>query len=148
MVGKTVQFMGLSDQDRASMTPAPELVEGDHVELQVRRGDGKTQTLSLPPAAARIVAELLSRLLDGERVALLIEEQELSPAEASALLGISRPLVVHRMDIGDLPFRYVGTHRRALLKDVLALKARIDVQQQALKALAEDAEDLMVQYGL
>ena len=36
----------------------------------------------------------------------------------------ARPLVVHRMDIGDLPFRYVGKHSRASLKDVLALKER------------------------
>ncbi|WP_435369988.1 hypothetical protein, partial [Acinetobacter baumannii] len=66
------------------------------------------------------VETLLSRLLNGERVAVLTEDQELSPTDASVILGISRPLVVHRMDIGDLPFRYVGKHRRASLKDVLA----------------------------
>ncbi|MEH2624803.1 hypothetical protein V1292_002858 [Bradyrhizobium sp. AZCC 1719] len=46
------------------------------------------------------------------------------------------------MDIGDLPFRYVGKHRRAKLKDVLALKTRIEAQQTATEALAEDAEDI------
>jgi hypothetical protein len=148
MIGETVQFIGLSDYDRASMTPLAELAEGDHVELLVRRGDGQTQTLPLPPAAARIVTDLISRLCDAERIALLRKEQELSPSEASVLLGISRPLVVHRMEIGDLPFRYVGTHRRAALKDVLALKARLDVRQQALRALAEDAEDLIANHGL
>ena len=63
---------------------------------------------------------------------MLAEDQELSPADASEILGISRPLVVHRMDIGDLPFRYVGKHRRASLKDVLALKAQIDGQRKAM----------------
>jgi hypothetical protein len=29
---------------------------------------------------------------------------------------------------GDLSFRYVGKHRRALLKDVLALKTRLDTR--------------------
>jgi hypothetical protein len=52
------------------------------------------------------------------------------------------------MDIGDLPFRYVGKHRRTKLKDVLALKTRIDVQQAATEALAEDAEDLGQRYGV
>ncbi len=51
------------------------------------------------------------------------------------------------MDAGDLPFRYVGKHRRALLKDVLALKARLDDSQKAFKALADDTEDLIVNHG-
>jgi hypothetical protein len=94
------------------------------------------------------VETLLARLLSGERVAVLTEDQELSPTEASAILGISRPLVVLRMDRGDLPFRYVGKHRRALLRDVLALKAKLDVRQKALDELAEDTEDLIVNHGL
>jgi hypothetical protein len=52
------------------------------------------------------------------------------------------------MDRGDLPFRYVGKHRRALLKDVLALKAKLDARQKALNALADDTEDLISNHGL
>lgn len=48
---------------------------------------------------------------------------ELTPEQAGKILGISRPLVVQRMDEGRLPFHYVGTHRRCTLQDVLALKA-------------------------
>ena len=47
----------------------------------------------------------------------------LSPEQAAKVLRISRPLVYHRMDTGRLPFRQVGTHRRVLVKDVLALKS-------------------------
>jgi hypothetical protein len=148
MTSHVVQFAGLSDRDRKRVAPLPKLGKGDHVELHVRRRDGHEETLSLPPAAANVVEALLDRLLSGERVAVLTENQELSPTEASTLLGISRPLVVHRMDIGDLPFRYVGKHRRALLKDVLTLKARLDARQKALDALAEDTEDLIVNHGL
>jgi hypothetical protein len=86
-------------------------------------------------------------MLRGERVAVLAENQEMSPSEISAILGISRPLVVLRMDRGDLHFRYVGKHRRALLKDVLALKSKLDKRQTAMEALAEDAEDLIETYG-
>jgi hypothetical protein len=52
------------------------------------------------------------------------------------------------MDRGDLPFRYVGKHRRALLKDVLALKSRLDARQVAMDALADDTEDLIQTHGL
>ena len=84
----------------------------------------------------------------GERVAVLTEDQELSPNDAASILGVSRPLVVHRMDVGDLPFRYVGKHRRSALRDVLALKTKIDAQRAAMEALAGDAEDLKQRYGL
>ncbi len=62
--------------------------------------------------------------------------------------GGNSGIVVHRMDIGDLPFRYVGKHRRASLKDVLALKAKLDVQRKAMQDLADDAEDLKRRHGI
>ena len=68
--------------------------------------------------------------------------------EVLGILGVSRPLVVHRMDIGDLPFRYVGKHRRAKLKDVLGLKTKIDAQRAAMETLADDAEDLKQRCGV
>jgi len=52
------------------------------------------------------------------------------------------------MDIGDLPFRYVGKHRRAKLKDVLMQKAKIDAQKAALDALAENTDTLIRDHGL
>jgi len=52
------------------------------------------------------------------------------------------------MNRGDLPFRYVGKHRRASLEDVLALKAKLDARQKALDALADDTEDLIVTHSL
>ncbi len=147
MASQVVQFTGLSDRDRKKVSQ-PKLAKGDRVELRIRRRGGQDETLILPPAAVSAVETLLARLLSGERVAVLTEDQDLSPTEASAILGISRPLVVLRMDRGDLPFRYVGKHRRALLRDVLALKAKLDVRQKALDELAEDTEDLIVNHGL
>jgi len=147
MASQVVKFAGLSDRDRKKVSPLAKLAEGDSLEVRVHRRDGQDQALVLPPSANSVVETVIASLLNGERVAVLTEEQELSPTEASAILGISRPLVVLRMDRGDLPFRYVGKHRRALLKDVLALKATLDVGQKALDALAEDTEDLIVNYG-
>ena len=147
MASHVVRFAGLSDRDRRKLPPLTKLAEGDSLEIRVHRRDGQDQTLVLPPPANSVVETVIAGLLSGERMVILTEEQELSPTEASAILGISRPLVVLRMDRGDLPFRYVGKHRRALLKDVLALKAALDIGRKALDALAEDTEDLIVNYG-
>jgi hypothetical protein len=45
------------------------------------------------------------------------------------------------MDVGDLPFRYIGKHRRTKLKDVLTLKTKMDTQRKAMEVLAADAEE-------
>ena len=147
MTTHVLQFVELSDRDRKAAKSFGKLGKGDQVEVRVRRKSGEDQVVKLPPEAAALLEAALGHLLLGERVAVLAEDQELSPNDAADILGISRPLVVHRMDIGDLPYRYVGKHRRTKLKDVLALKTRIEAQQAAMEALAEDAEDLRRRHG-
>ena len=148
MTTRVLRFVELSDQERKAAEPLDKLGKGDHVEVKVRRKSGRDQVVRLPPTAAALLETALGHLLQGERVAILAENRELSPNDAADILGISRPLVVHRMDVGDLSFRYVGKHRRTKLKDVLALKAKIDAQRSAMEALAEDAEDLRRSYGV
>jgi len=148
MTAHVLQFVELSDSDRKETGRLGKLGKGDQIEVHIKRRGGDDQTLSLPTNAASLVESLLGHLSQGERVAVLTEDQELSPNDAASILGISRPLVVHRMDIGDLPFRYVGKHRRATLRDVLALKIKIDAQRAAMEALADDSEDLKRHYGV
>lgn len=148
MTTHVLEFVELSDADLKAAEPIGKLGKGDRVEVRIRRKSGVDQVVRLRPQAAALLQTALGHLARGERVAVLAEDQELSPNAAADILGISRPLVVHRMDIGDLPFRYVGKHRRTKLKDVLALKARIDAGRTAMEALAEDAEDLRRRYGV
>jgi hypothetical protein len=148
MTAHVLQFVELSDKDRKETGRLGRLDKGDQIEVHIKRRGGHDQTLSLPPEAASLIESILGHLSQGERVAVLTEDQELSPNDAASILGVSRPLVVHRMDVGDLPFRYVGKHRRSALRDVLALKTKIDAQRAAMEALADDAEDLKQRYGL
>jgi hypothetical protein len=148
MTTQVLKFVELSDRDRKNAIPLRKLGRGARVEVRVRHSAGGDQLLSLPPKAAAVLEVLLGHLLKGERVAVLTEDQELSPNDAASILGISRPLVVHRMEVGDLPFRYVGKHRRAKLIDVLALKSKMDARQVALDMLAEDTEALMRDHAL
>jgi hypothetical protein len=148
MTKHVLEFVELTPRQLKKADSFPKLVKRDRVEVRIRHSAGGDKTVALSPAAASMVETLLRHLLNGERVAVLTEDQEVSPNEAATILGISRPLVVHRMEVGDLPFRYVGKHRRAKLKDVLALKARLDQRQAALDALAKDTEELMRDHAL
>jgi hypothetical protein len=148
MTAQVLHFIELSDADRQETGRLDNLAEGDRIEVHVKRPAGEDQIIPMAPDAAALIGSLLGHLSHGERVAVLTEDQELSPNDAARILGVSRPLVVHRMDVGDLPFRYVGKHRRATLRDVLALKTRLDAQRAAVAALAEDTEDLQQRYGL
>jgi hypothetical protein len=148
MTTHVLQFVALSDRDRKAAKPLGKLCKGDRVEVRVRRKSGEDQVVQLPSKAAALLEAALRCLLQGERVAVLAGNQELSPNDAADILGVSRPLVVRRMDVGDLPFRYVGKHRRTKLSNVLALKTKIDAQQKAMEALAADAEDHTQRYGV
>jgi hypothetical protein len=152
MTTQVLRYVELSDRDRKAARPLGEalgtLGKGDRVEVRVRRKSGKEDVLNLPSKAAALLEAALERLLQGERVAVLCEDIEISPNDAAEILGMSRPLVVHRMDVGDLPFRYVGKHRRAKLKDVLAFKEKVDAQRAAMKNLTELGEELWEQYGV
>lgn len=145
---RTLHLAALSEDARKGGHDLARVTKDDRVEVYVRGPAGEETRTTLPPQAAELVGLLLQRLFRGEKVAILAEDQELTPNEAAAVLGMSRPLVVHRMDIGDLLFRYVGKHRRAKLADVLALKEKLDAQREALTALAEDTEDLRAVHGL
>jgi excisionase family DNA binding protein len=151
MTTQVLKYVELSAKDRKTAKPLGAALgkvgKGDRVEVRVRRKSGKEEVVSLPPKAAALLEEALGHLLQGERVVLLSKDREISPNEAAKILGISRPLVVHRMDVGDLPFRYVGKHRRAKLKDVLAFKEKVDARQAAVKKLTELGEELWEKYG-
>lgn len=81
--------------------------------------------------------ELTEIVLGNPGVVIAQFDRELSPDAAGKIPGISRPLVVRRMNDGRLPFRYEGKHRRCKLEDVLRLKAAEEKQIAALPAPAK-----------
>lgn len=98
--------------------------------------------VTIDPQLALVLAKFLNTALERGGVAYGPLEEELSPSQAGKILGISRPLVVRRMEDGRLPFHYVGTHRRCTLKDVLELKAREEAQDQLMTEIYQDFEEI------
>jgi excisionase family DNA binding protein len=152
MPAKTVNYYALPKRDREKGKAGLHLLKGararDRIEVNIVRPDGKRESVTIPRQAVELLRDALAKLVAAERVAVLREDEELSPEQAAAVLGISRPLVVRRMDDGRLPFRYVGAHRRARLSDVLNLRRAEQATRDAQARLAEDTEDLIETHGL
>lgn len=92
----------------------------------------------LPNGALRTTLESLSLALRGGQDTFVVSEKEdLTPAEAAKLLGVSRTHVYKILDSGTLPYYVVGSRdRRIAAPDVIAYRARM---METRKAHAEAA---------
>ncbi|PUB31821.1 excisionase family DNA binding protein [Promicromonospora sp. AC04] len=99
-------------------------------------------------SVSRSTAELLAQLMDARAQGRLVvsqNEDEATPAQAAAMLGVSRPQVRRLMDQGALEFRKVGTHHRIPVVSIQAFRAA--ERSRRAPALAELA-DLQNELGL
>lgn len=66
----------------------------------------------------------------------------LTTQQAAELLGVSRPTVIRLLDENKIPYEKIGSHRRILLRDLLAYRERRRAEQYAaLEATAVDGEE-------
>ena len=89
---------------------------------------------------SRVVQAMLADVAAGERVVVLREDQEVTPAQAAQLLGVTRQYVDRLCADDVLAFgRLPGSrHRRIRVSDVLALAAERE-RRQAGHAAVRDA---------
>jgi excisionase family DNA binding protein len=90
--------------------------------------DGKTEIL--PNNLYSFLLRLLADLRAGHSVTILQSRHELTTVEASKILGMSRQFLIRLLEKGDIPFHLVGTHRRMYVRDVIAYKAKRDIERR------------------
>jgi len=93
------------------------------LELRVVEPDGRSETVTIPAPAFRLLVTTLAEMASGNAVRLIPHQAELTTQEAADLLNVSRPYVIRLLDDGRIPFHRVGTHRRVLFKDLMDYKA-------------------------
>ena len=98
---------------------------------------------ALPAATVEVLQQALTLERQGKRFILVTEDEVVSPERAAELLHISRPTLLKQLDGGELPFHYVGTHRRITMADLLEYKRqRQEKGKAALQTMVELAEDM------
>jgi excisionase family DNA binding protein len=106
--------------------------------------NGRRVTLDLDEDLAKVLRGFMQVVVETGGVAYGPIASDVTPEQAGKLLGVSRPLVIRRMEDGRLPFRYVGAHRRCALKDVLELKEREEKQDALMRHMHEELDALDV----
>lgn len=105
------------------------------------------QPLELPAGAVALLMDILEAMAAGQSVSLISERAELTTVQAADALNVSRPFLIKLLEQNVLPYRKVGKHRRVRLEDVMAYKAKIDREREAvLDQLAREAQDLGMGY--
>ncbi|MFL6055026.1 MAG: helix-turn-helix domain-containing protein [Actinoallomurus sp.] len=79
--------------------------------------------IELPAEVYRVLRHVIEALQQGLAVTVAPLTQTLTTQQAADLLGVSRPTLVKLLDEGKIPFDRAGTHRRILLRDLLAYRA-------------------------
>lgn len=111
--------------------------------VKVRIAEGTTeQPLELPAGAVALLMDVLEAMAAGRGVTIVPENAELTTVQAANILNVSRPYLIKLLDEGAIPHRKVGKHRRVLMEDLMAYKARDDRERQAvLDELAREAQE-------
>ena len=84
----------------------------------------------VPAHALPAVIAVLAAFAEGDEVAVVRTDTEVSTEDAAEVLNVSRPTVVRWIESGKLPARRAGTHRKILLRDVLSLDEKERVRQE------------------
>lgn len=108
---------------------------------------GEHPSVDVPPAALKLIGQLLGAISEGRPITLMPAKQEFTTVEAAHFLNVSRPFVIKEIDEGRLPHRMVGTHRRIAFEDLVAYARKMrEKQAAALDRMADNARELGLDY--
>lgn len=117
------------------------------VQITLTTDTGEQPSIAVPPAALRLIGQLLGAMSEGRPITLIPEQQEFTTVEAAHFLNVSRPFVIKEIEKGNLPYRMVGTHRRIAFEDLIAYgKQMRQKQSAALERMAQNARELGLDY--
>ena len=112
-------------------------------QLSVTDDTGKSEPVQLPATLFGTLIKVLAQIGNGNAIAVVPIQAELTTQQAADLLNVSRPHLIKLLEAQELPFHMAGTHRRMRAQDVLNFKFKSDQRREAaLGAIAAIDGDL------
>ena len=104
------------------------------------------EPITLAPAIAQSLLEVLRLISSGSGFMVIPVTAELTTQQAADLLNVSRPFLVGLLEKGEIDFHKVGRHRRVKAVDLFAYKEKRDrVRDMILEEMAAaDAESGLI----
>ena len=107
------------------------------VELSLALGEKQIKSLTLAPALAASLMEVLRLVSSGKGFRMIPVDAELTTQQAADLLNVSRPHLVKLLEDGDIAFHKIGRHRRVKAANLFEYKKKRDSDRSdALSDLA------------
>lgn len=153
MAASTVTKHVVDDRERTSAKGVFEalarlIARGGRLQLVVEPRGEEAHAIAVGKGLAEAFRDLSSLIQTGGEVSMFVDDPELSPEEASDVLGMSRPMVVQRIKCGDLKARMVGAHHRIKMSELLAFRTREADREVALAEFGELTDELAMKHGM
>jgi excisionase family DNA binding protein len=105
-------------------------------------GPDPGEQVEIPAAVYRVLHLVIDAMNQGLAVTVVPQSHTMTTQQAAELLGVSRPTLIRLLETNRIPYERVGSHRRVLLRDVLAYRDQRRAEQyRALEATAVDLDD-------
>ena len=87
--------------------------------------------LELPQPIFDMLVTVLRSIRERRAIVMLPEDESFTSQAAADYLGMSRTFLITILEKGEIPFHYVGSHRRIVFKDLVKYEVKRDASRRA-----------------
>lgn len=131
------------EQETQAIREIDRALSGSPEDTHYFLADSKGMKMEISPSMFRVLARAAREMAQGHSITILHYDHELTTQQAAELLGVSRPYLINMLESGKIAYHLTGTHRRILMRDLLAYKERRDtLRHEHLRELRRASEAL------
>ena len=134
-----IRTIQAEEEERASLVQISDFL--DHRGPAVLMNDDAR--LEIPESLFDVIRQAVHILQDGGAVSIIPYDTVLTTQQAADYLGVSRPYLISILDKENIPYTYVGTHRRIALSEIEEYRQRRDAERQGiLNTMTREAQEM------